>query len=82
LFCIKACCTATSYYDDFTPAVLDYGHRRLEILLQPIQRTLVVFAETKDRAEGSNGIVVVTSFVVVTNFIAIASGVTYMSVTA
>ena len=58
---------------------LDYGYTKIRIRLRAISRDLVVFAETKDGAEGSNWVVVVSGLVAVTSFVAVTSRVAYMS---
>ena len=60
--------------------LLDYGYTKIRIRLRAISRNLVVLAETKNRAEGSNRVVVVSGLVAVTSFVAVTSRVTWKSV--
>lgn len=59
--------------------LLDYGYTKIRIRLRATSTNLVVLAETKDRAEGSNWVVVVSGLVAVTSFVTITSRVAYMS---
>ena len=68
-----------SYYDYVTAGTTRLWIHKDHDGLRAISRNLVVFAETKDGAEGSNWVVVVSGLVAVTSFVAVTSRVAYMS---